>query len=232
MKLSILITGANRGIGLELSRVFSQYDWDVIACCRKPDEALALESIQAASEGRLKIKQLDVTSDEQISKLAADLTQKNLDILLNNAGIFGPEQQDFGFMDENLWLETYRVNTIGPYKLSRALLDNVARSQRRIIATITSEMGSMANNSSGDYYAYRSSKAAANMVVKNLSLDLHRKSITCVALHPGWVRTRLGGSRAPLSPEESAAGLFKILTSLEEKNNGSFLDYQGRHIPW
>jgi NAD(P)-dependent dehydrogenase (short-subunit alcohol dehydrogenase family) len=232
MKLSILITGTNRGIGLALARIFTQYDWDVIACCRKPDEAEALKSIQAASEGRLKIKRLDVTRDEEITALAETLAEKNLDILLNNAGILGPEEQDFGFLDEDAWLETFKVNSIGPYKMVRAFLDNIARSQRRIIATITSQMGSIQNNSSGDYYAYRTSKSAANMIMKNLSLDLHAKRITCVALHPGWVKTRLGGKQAPLSPAESAAAIFKTLTSLSEEQNGSFLDYEGRNINW
>lgn len=232
MKLSILITGTNRGIGLELARIFTQYDWDVIATCRRPEEAVALKSIQAASEGRLKIEKLDVTSDEEIRDLADLLAAKDIDILLNNAGIMGPEEQGFGFLDEEAWLETFRVNTIGPYKMVRAFLDNVARSQRRIIATITSQMGSVENNSSGDYYAYRTSKSGANMIMKNLSHDLHGKRITCVALHPGWVRTRLGGGQAPLSPAASAAGVFKTLTALSEEQNGSFLDYEGRSLPW
>jgi NAD(P)-dependent dehydrogenase (short-subunit alcohol dehydrogenase family) len=232
MKLSILITGTNRGIGLELARVFSQYDWDVIACCRKPDEALALKSIQAATEGRLKIKKLDVTSDKEIAELKEELAEKDIDILLNNAGTFGPEQQEFGSLDEKLWLETFKVNTIAPYKMVRALLDNISRSQRRIIATITSEMGSLSSNGSGGYYGYRTSKAAANMVMKNLSLDLHTKRIICVALHPGWVRTRMGGKNAPLSPEESAVQLFKVLTSLGEEQNGAFLNYRGENIHW
>lgn len=232
MKLSVLITGSNRGIGLELARIFSQYDWDVIATCRKPDEALALKGIQAATEGRLKIKQLDIANDGEISDLAAELASKDLDILINNAGILGPEEQEFGLLDEELWLEAFKVNAIGPYKIARAFLDHVARGRKRIIATITSEMGSVTNNSSGDYYAYRSSKAAANMIVKNMSLDLRRQGITCVALHPGWVKTRLGGNQAPLSPEESAEGLFRILSSLTEEQNGAFLDYEGRNIPW
>jgi NAD(P)-dependent dehydrogenase (short-subunit alcohol dehydrogenase family) len=116
--------------------------------------------------------------------------------------------------------------------MARAFLDNVARSQRRIIATITSEMGSITNNSSGDYYVYRTSKAAANMVMRNLSHDLRKKRITCVALHPGWVRTRMGGSRAPLSPKQSAEGLFKVLAGLTEEDNGVFLNYRGENVPW
>lgn len=232
MNSSVLVTGSNQGIGLALAKVFSQHDWDVVACCRKPEEALTLQSIQAASAGRLQIKKLDVTKEEEIAELADDLVAMDIDILLNNAGILGPEKQGFGSLEEEFWLETFRVNTIGPYKMACAFLDNVARSQRKIIATITSEMGSVSNNVSGDYYVYRTSKAAANMVMKNMSYDLRNKRITCIALHPGWVRTRMGGSSAPLSPEESAAGLFRTLSSLGEDQNGAFLDYAGRIISW
>jgi NAD(P)-dependent dehydrogenase (short-subunit alcohol dehydrogenase family) len=232
MKHSILITGANRGIGLELARVFSQNDWEVIATCREPAGASDLKGIQAASEGRLTIRKLDVIRDKDIAALAEELAGKPLDILLNNAGILGPKQQEFGRLDEGAWLETFAVNSLGPYRMARALVDNVAGSKRRIIATITSEMGSTAGNSSGGYYVYRSSKAAANMIMKNLSLDLRREGITCVALHPGWVRTRMGGSSAPLSPEGSAEGLFQVLTSLDREQNGTFLDYRGKEILW
>ena len=231
MKHSILITGANRGIGLELARVFSQNDWEVIATCREPEVASDLKRIQATSGGRLTIRKLDVIQDKDITVLAEELAGKPLDILLNNAGILGPKQQEFGRLDEAAWLETFSVNTLGPYRMARALADNVAGSKRRIIATITSEMGST-SGTSGGYYVYRSSKAAANMIMKNLSLDLGRQGIICVALHPGWVRTRMGGSSAPLSPEESGAGLFKVLTSLGREQNGSFLDYRGREISW
>jgi len=231
MKPSILITGANRGIGLELARVFLQNGWEVIATCREPDGASELKGIQAAAGDGLTIRKLDVVRDNDITALAEELAGKPLDILLNNAGMLGPEQQEFGRLDERVWLETFSVNTLGPYRMARTLADNVAGSKRRIIATITSEMGST-SGTSGGYYVYRSSKAAANMIMKNLSLDLRRKGITCVALHPGWVRTRMGGSSAPLSPEESAAGLFQVLTSLGQEQNGAFLDYRGRNISW
>lgn len=182
---TIVVTGANRGIGLELSRVFAENGWRVIACCRNPKQALALEAIRAAAEGRVKINRLDVTADHQIEELRRELSDIEVDILLNNAGILGPESQEFGFMDEKGWLETFRVNTIAPYKLAVALLDQVARSRRRVIASIGSEMGSVAANDSGGYYAYRSAKAAVHMVMKNLSHDLLGQGVTAVALHPG-----------------------------------------------
>jgi len=229
---TIVITGANRGIGLELSRVFAEHGWQVIACCRNPEQALALEAISAAAEARVKIHRLDVTEDDQIEELRRELSDTVVDILLNNAGILGPEPQDFGAIDEMVWLETFRVNTIAPYKLAVALLDRVARSRRRVIATVGSRMGSLADNDSGGYYAYRTAKAAVHMVMKNLSHDLRGQGVTAVALHPGWVRTELGGVKAPLSAKESAAGLFRTLLALKPADSGRFLDYRGEEVAW
>jgi NAD(P)-dependent dehydrogenase (short-subunit alcohol dehydrogenase family) len=232
MKDTILITGANRGIGLALARVFVGQGWEVIACCRRPAEAQDLQAVEAVSGGGLTIRQLDVTKDEEIGSLAASLAGKGVDILFNNAGILGPEEQDFGKLDEEEWLAVFRVNTIAPYKLALALLDNVVLSHRRVIATIGSAMGSIGENSSGGYYIYRTAKAAVHMIMKNLSIDLAPRGVTAVALHPGWVRTRLGGPQAPVSPEESAAGLFALLTTLTPAKNGTLLDYQGREMAW
>jgi NAD(P)-dependent dehydrogenase (short-subunit alcohol dehydrogenase family) len=229
---TILITGANRGIGLALSTVFARNGWQVIACCRKPERATALSALRAASEGRLKIHQLEVTDDSQLERLRKELEGIAIDVLVNNAGIKGPDRQDFGFLDESWWIETFRVNTIAPYKISRALLDNVLLSRRRVIASITSQMGSLGDNHSGGSYVYRTTKAAMNMVMKSLSIDLQEKGVTAVAFHPGWVRTDMGGPEAPLSPEQSAEGLFKTLLSLNPGNNGQFLIYLGEPLPW
>ncbi|RJX26531.1 MAG: SDR family oxidoreductase [Desulfurivibrio sp.] len=232
MKETILITGANRGIGLELARVFVQRGWGVIACCRRPDEAAELQAIAAGSQGGLTIRQLDVTSDVEINSLAESLRGRAIAILFNNAGILGPEEQDYGVLAEEEWLTVFRVNTIAPYKMALALLDNVLLSRRRVIATLGSAMGSIEENSSGGYYIYRTAKAAAHMIMKNLSIDLRTQGVTAVAMHPGWVRTRLGGPQAPLSPEESAAGLFAVLTGLTLEKTGLLLDYQGMELAW
>ncbi|MCK9294469.1 MAG: SDR family oxidoreductase [Desulfobulbaceae bacterium] len=232
MKETILITGANRGIGLELARIFERQGWEVIACCRRPAQASDLQAIEAGSGGGLTIRQLDVTSDEEIRQLAVSLRGRPIAILFNNAGILGPEEQDFGNLAEEEWLGVFRVNTIGPYKMVLAFLDNVLLSHRRVIATLGSAMGSISENSSGGYYIYRSAKAAVHMIMKNLSIDLRQKGVTAVAMHPGWVRTRLGGPQAPLGPAESAAGLFEVLTSLTPEKNGALLDYQGRELAW
>lgn len=232
MKETILITGTNRGIGLELARVFTQHDWEVLACCRKPAEAEALSAIQAASEGRMKIHELDVTDDEGIAALAASVRGKAIDVLFNNAGILGPLEQQFGKLDEKSWLEAFRVNTIAPYKMTLAFLDNILLGKRRIIATIGSIMGSISGNAGGDYYVYRTTKAAVHMLMKNLSLDLHGKEVTAVSFHPGWVRTRMGGPQATLSPAESAEGIFTTISSLDPAKNGAFIDYQGNELQW
>jgi len=229
---TILITGANRGIGLALSTVFARNGWQVIACCRKPERATALSALRAASEGRLKIDQLEVTDDSQLERLRKELDGIAIDVLVNNAGIKGPDHQDFGFLDESWWIETFRVNSIAPYKISRALLDNVLLSRRRVISTMTSQMGSLGGNHSGGSYVYRTTKAAMNMVMKSLSIDLQEKGVTAVAFHPGWVRTDMGGPEAPLSPEQSAEGLFKTLLSLNPGNNGQFLNYLGESLSW
>ena len=155
-----------------------------------------------------------------------------IDILFNNAGVSGPEPKNFGDIDVAGWLETFRINTIAPLKMTEAFVDHVAHSNRRIVAMMGSMLGSMADNSSGGMYVYRSSKAALNMVVSCLAIDLHERGITSVVLHPGWVRTDMGGPQAPLAPQESAAGLYRVLSMLTSGDNGKFLAYDGREIPW
>ncbi|MEJ2690064.1 MAG: SDR family oxidoreductase [Deltaproteobacteria bacterium] len=229
---TILITGTNRGIGLALSRVFAQYGWQVLACCRKPEKAKALSALEAASEGKVKIHRLDVTDDRQIEALRRDLAGITIDILCNNAGVGGPDNDRFGFLDEAAWLETLRVNTIAPYKIVRALLDNVLLGRRRLIASLGSQMGSFGLNESGGYSVYRTSKAGVHMVMKSLSIDLREKGVTAVAFHPGWVRTDMGGPSATLSPEESAEGLFKTMLALTPANSGHLINYNGEQLPW
>lgn len=228
---SILITGANRGIGLELARSFTAANWHVLACCRNPQQAGELQSLAAAG-GNVSVHRLDVADGRQIAALAATLGDTPIDILFNNAGIKGPEPQSFGDIEVDGWLETFRVNTIAPLKLAEALVENVAASERRVIATMGSVMGSIAENTTGGYYAYRSSKAAVHMVMKGLAMDLAGRGITSVVFHPGWVHTSMGGEEAPLSPEASAAGLTRVLLGLSSADNGCFYDYLGAQRPW
>lgn len=228
---TILITGANRGIGLELVRCFCRMEWQVFACCRQPDDAPALAVLEQ-DYPQLVILQLDVGDSAQIAALGRQLAGRPIDILFHNAGMFGPQQQGFGDVDEAWWLEAFRVNTVAPLKLTEALVENVAASQRRVVAAMGTQLGSLADNSSGGLYIYRSSKAALHMVVRSLAADLAPRGITAVVYHPGWVRTRMGGDEAPLEPAQSAAALARRLCELTPADAGKFFSWQGHEIPW
>ena len=228
---SILITGANRGLGLELARCFARDDWRVFACCRSPEPTDQLHAL-AAKHDRLSIHRLEVTDRAQLAELAEALQAEAIDILINNAGVFGPKKQGFGETDSNRWLETFHVNCIAPMLISEAFVEMVARSRLRIIAAMGSVMGSIAENSSGSYYAYRTSKAAVHMVTKGLSLDLADRGIIAVALHPGWVRTAMGGPNAPLAADVSARALKQVLLGLRVEDSGCLIDSLGKKRVW
>ncbi len=232
MTKTILITGANRGLGLELTREFAGYGWQVLACCRNPQSTDELNELASRAGGNIRRFALEVTDADQIQRLAETLRDEKIDILLNNAGVSGPQQQDFGPIDSETWLKTFHVNTIAPMQMASAFVEQVARSRRKIIATMGSLLGSLTDNSSGGMYAYRSSKAAVHMVTKNLSIDLHSRGITAVALHPGWVRTRMGGAEAPTTARESATDLFQVLTTLTLKDTGKLWAHNGQILPW
>jgi len=220
----VLVTGANRGIGLEFVRQYAADGWQVIACCRRPDEAEALKKIK----GDVSIEALDVTDDGQIARLATRLKGQPIDLLINNAGIYGSNSR----VDKKDWLDVLRVNTIAPYRLAERFAANVARSEGRSIVSITSMMGSIAENDSGGVPMYRSSKAALNMAMKSLSIDLKDRGISVVVLHPGWVRTDMGGRSAPLAVQDSVASLRKTIGKLKPSDSGKFLNYDGRPVPW
>lgn len=229
---TIFVTGANRGLGLELVRQYAAEGWRVIACCREPERAQVLNRLTGSNGGGVKIHKLDVTDPAGIVALAGELQDQPIDIVLNNAGIYGPRPMTFGRADETAWLEVLRVNTIAPQKITESFAGHVARSSRKIVAVMSSMMGSMEQNREGGDYIYRSSKAAVNAVVKSLAIDLRERGITAVALHPGWVRTDMGGPRAPVGVEESVCGLRKVLAGVTQKDTGKFFAYDGAGIPW
>ncbi len=229
---TILITGANRGIGLELTRQYAAEDWRVFACCRIPEKAAELNDLARQSGAEISIHRLTVDEHDQIDALARELDGEKIDILFNNAGISGPRPQSFGPIDISGWMRTFRVNSVAPFKMAHAFLEHVERSDRRIIAVMGTLMGSLADNRSGGSYAYRSSKAAAHMVVRSLAADLRERGIIAVVLHPGWVQTDLGGPNALISPEESVRGLRKVLDSITLQDSGGFFGYDGREMPW
>ena len=211
---STLITGANRGLGLEFARQYLADGWRVYAGCRNPDSASELRRLADASDDKLQILALDVTDSVIVQAAAAKLDGQAIDLLLNNAGIGGPRGQTIGNIDYDAWAKVLEVNTMGPMRVSEAFVDHVARSERKLIVTLTSGMGSIADNTSGGSIAYRSSKAAVNMVMRSLAIDLAPLRITCVVINPGWVLTDMGGPHATLTAAESVAMLRRQIDSL------------------
>ena len=228
---TILITGANRGIGLKLSEQFAEDGWQVLACCRNPADA---GELQALGERGLavEVQALDVTNYEQMAALADQLGNRPIDILLNNAGIYGSKGASFGEIDAQEWRQVLEVNTIAPLMLVQAFVEQVAASQKKLVAIIGSKVGSIADNSSGGSYIYRSSKTAVNQVVKCLSIDLADRDISVISLHPGWVQTEMGGPNAEISTDESVSGLKNILQTAGLAQSGHFIEYDGSSIPW
>jgi NAD(P)-dependent dehydrogenase (short-subunit alcohol dehydrogenase family) len=224
---SVLITGANRGIGLEFARSFAADGWSVHACCRQPDKAAALKALA----GEVAVHRLDVTDGLQVAGLARELADQPIDLLLNNAGIYGP-RTGFAQTDYDEWAPVFRVNTMAPLRMAERFVAQVARSERRLIVNISSKMGSIGDNSRGGSYIYRSSKAALNMVAKSLSVDLAGRGIAVVAFHPGWVQTDMGGPEAALTVAESVAGMRAVIERLGPADNGKFFNYDGGEIPW
>ncbi len=229
---TIMITGANRGIGLELVRQYAADGWEVLACCRSPENAHELKQL-AAANSKVSVHPLDVTNTQQRKVLAAQLKGKPIDILFNSAGVSGSwSAQGFGHCQAEEWLDVLHVNVVTPMLMMQDFAANVALSERKIIANMSSKMGSIADNTSGGSYLYRSSKAALNMVNKSAAHDLARKGISVVLLHPGWVRTDMGGPNGELSVEESVTALKRNLANVTFADSGRLLDIDGSSIPW
>jgi NAD(P)-dependent dehydrogenase (short-subunit alcohol dehydrogenase family) len=221
---SVLVTGANRGIGLEFARQYAGDGWQVVAACRDPAAATALK----AAKGDVRIEALDIGDDRQIADLAKRLGDLPIDVLINNAGVYGPSSGS----DTDAWLDVLRVNCIGPLHLAERLAGNVVRSKRRVIASLTSGMGSIAQNDGGGYLIYRTSKAALNMAMRSLAGELRQRKVTVIVVSPGWVRTDMGGSSAPLSPQESVAAMRRLFDGAKLADSGNFFDRGGHEIPW
>jgi NAD(P)-dependent dehydrogenase (short-subunit alcohol dehydrogenase family) len=229
---SVLITGANRGIGLGLVRSYAADGWRVHACCRRPDDAPELAAAAADLPRRLLLHALDVTVATQAEELVDQLGGTALDILINNAAADTQLGQSLETIDAQEWQRVFATNVIGPALLTRSLLPCLRRSAAPVVVNLGSRQGSIALNSSGHRYPYRTSKAALNMLTKCLAIDLREWGVTCVSLHPGWVQTRLGGPGAILSVAESAADIRSVVAGLGLRDSGRFLDHRGEDIPW
>ena len=230
--MNVLITGCNRGIGLQMVKSAVSKQWRVFACCRNVHDAAELSEVTRMSGGLVSMHTMDIGDKAQIQAVAYELRNETIDILINNAGVYGSMENSFGKIDDEDWLNTFRINTIAPMQVAEAFVNNVARSEKKIIATMSSKMGSMADNSSGDSYIYRSSKAALNAVMKSMSIDLKPQNIACVILHPGWVKTDMGGPYAEITTRESVKQLFQTLESVTLADSGSFFEIDGSIIPW
>lgn len=227
-----LITGANRGIGLEFARQYAAEGWRVFASARNPDEAADLKRLAQESSGRIRIVKLDVKDESTFADAKAQIGDEPIDVLINGAAVYGGSRQRLENMDYAAWEEALNVNTMGPLRVTQAFVENVARSRRKLIATITSGMGSIADNTSGGSIVYRTSKAAVNMLMRSLSVDLAPRGITCLVVHPGWVKTRMGGPDAKITPEESIGAMRRLFAEAGPAQSGKFFNYDGREYPW
>lgn len=231
MTKNVFITGANRGIGLELTRQYLAAGEKVFASARDP----SIESLSRLTErypDNLKIVMLDVTDESNIQTVAGSLEGTSIDLLINNAGLFHSKHEDFSSLNPDIWIEEFRVNSIAPFLVTRALKSNLANANSSVVGMISSKMGSMGDNQSGGSYSYRSSKAALNAVSVSLANDLSDLDISVVALHPGWVQTDMGGPNGLIDVETSATGLKAILDKAGKAESGKFYDYSGKQLPW
>jgi NAD(P)-dependent dehydrogenase (short-subunit alcohol dehydrogenase family) len=218
---TVLITGCDRGLGLEFARQYAAAGFRVHATCRDPAAAGAIE-------GEVRLAQLDVSDHAAIGRLAQDLKAEPIDILVNNAGIARPHPE-FGATDYAEWRRILEVNLIGPMKLAEAFVEHVAASEMKVMAFVSSRMGSIGLNLTGGSYAYRSSKAGLNAVVKSLAVDLQPRHILVLALHPGWAKTEPG---ARVSVEESVAGMRAVIERCSRHETGSFFTFNDTLLPW
>ncbi len=224
---TILVTGANRGIGLEFVRQYAQDGAAVIACCRSPAKADKLKALA----GNIKMMELDVGDSASAAKLASALKGQPIDVLINNAGTYGPERQSAADSDYAGFIETFRINSVGPLMVAQALRANLLLGSDKKLVVLTSKMGSI-SDSSGGSLAYRASKAALNMIMHGVAKDLAHDGIAVAILHPGWVQTDMGGPGAQITVEQSVKGLRARIAELNRRSSGRYLDYQGKEIGW
>jgi NAD(P)-dependent dehydrogenase (short-subunit alcohol dehydrogenase family) len=226
-----VITGANRGIGLELTLQLLARGDHVTATARHPEAATELQGLGAAAGGRLRVLACDVASDSSARALGAALDGTPVDVVINNAGIMGQmtSLEEVDLMDA---LHTIDVNAMSAIRVSRALLPMVRRGQRKCLVHITSGMGSIADNTSGGAYGYRMSKVALNMASKSMAIDLAPEGILSVVVNPGWVQTDMGGPRATLPVQRSAANIIALIDRLRPEDSGSFFNHDGGRYAW
>lgn len=228
---TVLITGANRGIGLEFARQYLARGDRVLATCRDVKAASALQQL-GANHKQLVVLQLDAANDESIAAFPQQLQGEAVDIFINNAGVYGPRDGKFGKVARADWQHVLQVNSVAPLLLTQALMANLNKGKLKKLVYLTSKMGSIADNGGGGHYIYRSSKAALNMVVKSLAIDLAGAGFIAAVLHPGWVKTDMGGPNAQIDTLTSVNGMIKVIDGLDQQQSGGFFNYDGSVIPW
>lgn len=218
---TVLITGASRGLGREFVRQYEDAGWRVIATCRDP----------AGTDLACERHALDVTDPGSVDAVGAALGEESIDVLINNAGIYGPRDYGPDSIPYDDWESVLRTNLLAPMRVAAALMAPVARSERKLMVFISSDMGSIAG-SGGGQYIYRSSKSALNMAVSSLAVDIRRSGVGCLLLHPGWVKTDMGGPGASIDAGTSVTGMRQVIEDWTIDDTGAFLDYAGEPIPW
>jgi len=226
---TVLVTGANRGLGYEFVKQYSENKFDVFACCRNVNEAKKLKELAEISVN-IKIYELDVGNVKTIKSLSQQLKNEKIDVLINNAGIY--RSSTVGNINYDDWMESFKVNTIAPYQIVENFLEQIINSDLKKVVSITSKMGSIDDNTSGGSYIYRSSKTALNSMMRSLTHDLKNQGVATLTLHPGWVRTDMGGPGGWINSIESVQGMIKQIDKLTIDDSGKYLDYAGKTINW
>ena len=223
---NILIIGANRGLGLEFAKQYSNKENNVFATTRNKNNAKELYSIK-----NIKVFELDLNSDKSLDNFIKDISSQKIDILIHNAGIFRDEQLDED-LNIDAWMNELRINAVIPIILARKLKSNLQMGLSKKIVFISSQMGSIDDNYSGRFYFYRSSKSALNSAAKSLSIDWKEDGISILILHPGWVKTDMGGNSAKLEIPDSISQMIRVIQDLNLANSGSFVNYAGEKLEW
>ena len=228
---NVVITGANRGLGLGFVKNYLGKNVDVVSTTRDLKSSKELLALKEKFPNNLEIFELDLLKESAGDTLANFLGERPIDILINNAGV-GSTNQHFEAVSPKPWLEVLKVNLIAPLMITQSIINNVKKGSDKKIYFLSSQLGSIGDNASGGMYIYRSSKTGLNQVVKSLSVDLKPQGITVVSLHPGWVKTDMGGPNAPVSIDESIEGMTQVIHTTDIRDTGRFLNYDGKELPW
>jgi NAD(P)-dependent dehydrogenase (short-subunit alcohol dehydrogenase family) len=233
----VLVTGANRGLGLEYCRQLAASGWRVLAGCRDPERAGDLKSLARENPESIRLLHLDVVNDADVHAVAQELQGLPLDMLINNAGTFGPEGSPGGMryqsleqMDYGIWRNILEVNLLAPFRLTVALAASLRLAPRPVVVMLSSDLGSISNNRLGSSHAYRTSKAGLNMLTKSIANEW--RDLITVAMAPGWCKTELGGEGAQIDPEDSVRAQLQTFAALTPSHNGQFIDRFGATVAW